>query len=125
VANNKNRTGSNGRKSLLTPAVLSEQNEAFRGSGGVSEENRSRDFRPAFLDRETGNVYLSRFADGRPAPMHLLDGLPDEVVVARQSSGSVHSIKPTVIAGFLWCQKFFTRDQVSGIIWQYPQQSPS
>ena len=113
MANNKNQAGSNGGKSSLTPTMLSEQNAAFRGSGGVSEENRSRDFRPVFLDRETGNVYLSRFADGRPAPMHLLDGLPDEVVVARQSSGSVHSIKPTVIAGFLWCQKFFTRDQVA------------
>jgi len=76
VANNKNRTGSNGKNSSLTSALLSEQNEAFCGSRGVSEENRSRDFRPAFLDRETGNVYLSRFAMVDRHPCICLTGFP-------------------------------------------------
>src|ERR1700682_2778851 len=47
----------------------------FRGTGGVSENNRSLGFQPAFIDRETQTVQLSRFPDGRLAPCHLLDGL--------------------------------------------------
>jgi hypothetical protein len=35
-------------------------------------------------------VYLSRFADGRLAPVHLLDGLPDSVVLARGACGLRH-----------------------------------
>lgn len=98
---------------LLNMDSLQRQNTTFRGSGGVSEENRSQGFAPAFLDTETGIVYLARFADGRPAPMHLLDGLPDELVITRQASGRVSEVKATVIAGFLSRQRFFTRQQAA------------
>lgn len=97
----------------LTPGALRRQSSNFQGSGGVSEENHSYGFAPAFLDSETGHVYLARFADGRPAPMHLLDGLPDEVVTSRQASGAVIAVKETVIAGFLRWGRFFTREQAA------------
>ena len=100
-------------KQLLTTGALRRQNVVFRGSGGVSEENRSSGFAPAFLDMETGNVYLARFADGRQAPMHLLDGLPQELVIARQDSGTVSAVKATVVAGFLRRSRFFTREQTA------------
>jgi len=45
--------------------------------------NPSLGFRPAFLDTTTFAIHLSRYADGRPAPFYLLDGLPDDLVVAR------------------------------------------
>ncbi len=101
-----------GSQSLSTD-TLRRQNVTFRGSGGVSEENRSSGFAPAFLDSETGNIYLARFADGRQAPMHLLDGLPNELIITRQSSGTVSAVKATVIAGFLRRRRFFTREQAA------------
>ena len=62
----------------LSKAVLVEQNRRFLRTGGVSVGNRGHGFHPAFVDRETGTVYIARFTDGRPAPMHILDGLPAE-----------------------------------------------
>jgi hypothetical protein len=45
--------------------------------------------------------------------MHLLDGLPDEVIVTRLSSGRVNAVKSTVIAGFMRRQRFFTRERAA------------
>lgn len=101
------------KRHSLTPGVLRQQSSTFRGSSGVSEENHSYGFAPAFLDIETGHVYLARFADGRPAPMHLLDGLPDEVVTSRKASGAVNAVKETIIAGFFRWGRFFTREQAA------------
>jgi hypothetical protein len=71
---------------------------------------------PAFLDRETGKVYISRTVDGRPAPVHLLDGLPEEVVVRRSSSGAVSAIKSSVVVGFIREDRFYTREQTACVL---------
>lgn len=88
---------------------LARENEAFRGSGGRSEENRDYGFRPAFFDYASQKVYLSRFGDGTLAPMHLLDGLPDEVVVDRAASGRVLRTRASLVAGFERNGMFYTR----------------
>ena len=62
----------------MNQAVLRQENCVFRGTGGISQENQNVGFRPALLDADTGIVYPSRFANGQPAPVHLLDGLPEE-----------------------------------------------
>ena len=95
----------------VTIKALVNQNRAFAGTPGVSQVNRRRGFLPGFLDRATGSVYLSRHADGRPATVHLLDGLPEELVVARTHSGQVAAIKGTVVAGFVHEGQFYTREQ--------------
>ena len=64
----------------LTDEVLVGETLAWLGRGGISAECRPNGLRPAFRHSETGAVYPSRFADGRPAPIHVLGGLPDEVV---------------------------------------------
>jgi hypothetical protein len=94
----------------MTQTNLQQENKAFRGTGGRSQENRGLGFRPAFMDADTLAVYPSRFADGRPAPVHVLDGLPAEVVLARSPSGRVVSVKPSVLSGFLLGDEFFTRE---------------
>ena len=96
---------------LMTRCVLQAQTAAHRGRGGISEENRSAGFRPAFLDTRTDTIHLSRFADGRPAPIHLLDGLPDELVVERTASGRVSAVRAEVISGFVRGGRFFTREE--------------
>lgn len=105
-----------GLRSLLSRATLKHQNCVFKGTGGVSAENRCCGFAPAFLDTETGAVYLARFADGRPAPMHLLEGLPAEVVVTRSAAGEVTGVKASVIAGFVRRDKFYTRAQAAAAV---------
>ena len=98
---------------LMTPGRIKAQNRRYEGTGGVSQENRGGGFLPAFADTVTGATYPSRFADGRPAPIHLLDGLPAELVVARSASGRVTVVKDSVVAGFLRAGRFYTRAQAA------------
>ena len=98
---------------ILTTQVLRRQNLAFKGTGGVSAGNRSQGFAPAFLDTETGSIYLARFADGRPAPMHLLDGLPRELIVSRDAAGRCLAVKRSLVAGFVQAGRFYTREQAA------------
>src|SRR6187455_1140675 len=84
----------------LTTTVLKKENERFAGTGGRSEVNRDLGFRPAFFDCSTCAIYLSRFRDGRIAPLHILDGLPDEVVLVRSDCGRVVVVKSTLVSGF-------------------------
>jgi len=100
-------------KQLMTHATLRQQNLAFVGTGGVSEANARQGFVPAFYDLMTGRAEIARFADGRPAPMHLLDGLPDEWVVERDARGGVRAVKSSVIAGFIRGAYFYTRAQAA------------
>lgn len=92
---------------------LIKENVAHIGSAGVSENNHDCRFRAAFRDLESGCAVLARFKDGSPAPMHLLDGLPDEWVLERDTSGRVMTVKSTVIAGFLRQGRFYTREQAA------------
>lgn len=96
-------------KRLMNEEVLRQENVAHHGTGGRSEENCSLGFRPAFYDFATQRIYPSRFADGRLAPCHLLDGLPEEVITDRTASGRVTSVKATVISGFVRNGYFYTR----------------
>ena len=100
----------------LTALTLRRQNQVFRGTGGVSAENRTLGFVPAFLDTQTGVVYRACFADGRPAPMHLLDGLPPTVVASRDPTGRVTTLKSSVQAGFLRAERFYTREQAAAAL---------
>jgi hypothetical protein len=89
----------------MNDRVLQRENVEFCGTGGVSQENAATGFRPAFFDCESRTIYPSRFADGTPAPIHLLDGLPPEVVVARTASGRVATVRPSI-----WRRKFSVPD---------------
>ncbi len=97
----------------MSPEQLRNENTCYQGRGGVSAENRSDGFRPAFFDTQTQMIYPSRFGDGRPAPFHLLDGLPEELVLARNPGGRVVSVKATVISGFVRGGRFFDRAEAA------------
>jgi hypothetical protein len=97
----------------LSIADLERQNREFRGTGGRSEENGSAGFQPAFLDMETRSVYPSRFRDGQRAPIHLLDGLPEQLVLARDALGRVAAVKRSIVAGFARNGRFYTRDEAA------------
>lgn len=97
----------------ISERVLQRETRQFRGSGGISEENRGFGFRPAFYDSATRIAYLSRFANGDPAPCHILDGLPDELVVARNARGGVAAVRPSLVSGFLLQGRFYSRDEAA------------
>lgn len=100
-------------QAISAQLLLQRENDCYRGTGGVSQGNRSCGFRPAFFDGDTAAVYLSRFADGQPAPFHLLDGLPDEVVLSRNPTGRVAAVKQTLVSGFVLDGCFYTREQAA------------
>jgi hypothetical protein len=100
----------------LIGSRLKQENLRYAGTRGVSGENRRYGFRPAFMDLETAAVYLARFADGRPAPFHLLDGLPEELVLTRDAAGRVAEIRSSVISGFEQQGRFFTRDEAAAAL---------
>ena len=98
---------------LMTSITLKTQNRRFAGTRGVSPENRGLGFLPGFMDQETGIIYLSCNVDGSLAPIHRMDGLPDEVIVTRTPTGRVAAVKGSLIAGFIRDGLFYTRDQAA------------
>jgi hypothetical protein len=66
-------------------------------------------------------VYLSRFADGRLAPMHLLDGLPPEVVLSDPVSRQVVALKDSVTAGFVREGRFYSRQEAVQVVFSSSQ----
>ena len=97
---------------------LAEENRQFAGTGGVSEGNAQASFTPAFQDAGTGQIAISRFKDGRPAPFHLFDGLPETWILKRDFEGRVVEVKATIVSGFVRLGQFFTRQQASDFISQ-------
>jgi len=97
----------------LSKRYLEMEQAAHRGSGGTSSDNRHLGFVPAFMETRTGKVYPCTFADGRPAAFHVLDGLPDELVVARDRHGRPSHVLGTVVSGFSLDGRFYTREQAA------------
>ena len=95
----------------FTPATLVAENDRYFGSAGRSAGNRGLGFRPAFMDSATGTVYPSCFRDGRPAPVHLLDGLPPHLVTRRAPDGRVCAVTGSIVSGFVRDWRFYTREE--------------
>ncbi|MDX1755514.1 MAG: hypothetical protein R3175_05570 [Marinobacter sp.] len=84
----------------------------------MSENNAQARFVPAFKDSRTGQVVISRFGDGRPAPFHLVDGLPDEWITHRDLDGRAIGVRATIVSGFVRLGRFFTRQEASDYLEQ-------
>ncbi len=97
----------------MTCQTLREQNQQFKGTGGISQENCSVGFVPAFQDCRTGAVYRAQLSDGRHAPVHVMDGLPSKLVLKISDSGRVVALIDSVVAGFLRDGHFYTRREAA------------
>jgi hypothetical protein len=106
---------------LLSNSALRKQNQTFKGTGGISEKNRSQDLIPASYDSKSHQAHISRFANGTPAPIHILDGLPEEWIVKRGPSGRARAIRASVIAGFIYHGRFYTREQAAWAVGSEPR----
>jgi len=89
------------------------ENLAFAGTCGVSQNARKARFLPAFKDLDTGRVELACFTPGNPAPMHVLCCLPDEWAAERSPAGEITCLKPSIIAGFVRDDRFYTREEAA------------
>jgi hypothetical protein len=98
---------------ILSSQLLKNQNDLYNGTLGVSRNNRDAGFVPGYFDRHSGRTAMSRFADGRPAPVHVLDGLPDEWIAERDACGRVTKARAGVVAGFLRNGRFYTREEAA------------
>jgi hypothetical protein len=103
-------------KQAFGTAALRQQNRTYAGTGGVSMGNRSHGFAPAFYDTQSHVAVISRYANGNPAPVHILDGVPAEWVVNRDEHGKVRTVKNSVIAGFIRFGRFYTREQAAATV---------
>lgn len=103
-------TGAGG--ALVSGGDLDQQNVVFSGTGGVSRENRAAGFRPAFRHRPTGEVRVSSYADGSPAPVHVLDGLPDAWLSSDAPPGQ-RNLLDAVEVGFVRDERFYSREQAA------------
>ncbi len=95
---------------------LAAENRRFAGTGGVSEHNAQACFVPAFMDLVTQKVALSRYPDGRLAPFHRLDGLPEEWITKRDFKGRVVEVSSAVVSGFVRLGQFFSRQEAADYI---------
>jgi hypothetical protein len=100
----------------VTLQTLRSENLLFAATGGISQNNRSRDLQPGFYDSASGQMAVSCFADGMPAPIHLLDGVPREWVTERNEAGRVLSVKGAVVSGFIRDGRFFTRAEAAALV---------
>jgi hypothetical protein len=104
------------RKGLLSSHCLKEENARFANSPGISVNNRDEGFVPAFQNNRNGCCRISRFADGRPAPIHILEGLPEEWIEARESNGQAIRACRQIVSGFVRNGRFYTRGEASQFI---------
>jgi hypothetical protein len=96
--------------------MLVRENAEFAGTGGLSEDNYEHGFVPGFLDSESGCVYRSRDARGRPAPIHRLDGLPKHLVEARDPQGRASRVSSALVSGFIRAGRFYTRIEAAALV---------
>jgi len=96
------------RKLVLMQAPIACRRERVKT---IAEQRRALEngFQPAFFDFLTQTIYISVFADGTPAPFHILEGLPRELIIDRARSGRVVATKATLFTGYERNGYFFTR----------------
>src|SRR3569623_1573775 len=108
--------GGRSMKQSFTRDQLQHQAAVYLGTGGVSAENRQFGFRPAFLNRESGECALSCDACGAPAAIHQFDGVPESWVALRDASGRPVAHKSSVVSGYMRDGQFFTRDHAAQMV---------
>lgn len=89
-------------------------------AAAVSGYNRASGFVPAFRNADTGETRLSLFADGTPAPVHVLEGLPSEWVNEGGSVGEARRLARGIERGYLRNGRFHSLADAARIVAESP-----
>ena len=101
--------------SLIQSKRLEIENERYAATGGISQNNASKRFIPAFKNTQTGEVALSRYANGETAPFHLMEGLPETWLIKEAPKTD---LKACIISGFVRFGEFFDRQEAADFMEQ-------
>lgn len=113
IAEPQQQERSRRRQGVLTELSLRDENVLFEHTRGVSRNNGQLGFVPGFRLGATGELARSRYADGSPAQVHVLDGLPEDWIVGRDAAGHVTSTRPGLVSGFIRDGCFYTREELA------------
>ena len=97
----------------LTERRIEEENEVFAGTNGVSRCAASLGLRPAFRDPQSGRVEVACYANGEPAPFHLIDALPGDWFARLDAAGRPAMLRPEIECGFVQGERFYTRAEAA------------
>lgn len=97
----------------MNDRTLKMQNLAYRGTLGLSENNRRKGFLPAFRHDQTGHVQIACRQDGSACSFHLIDWLPLDWALEHAADGRVLCLAPGVTAGFVRDGVFYTREEAA------------
>lgn len=93
--------------------TLDQENQAYRDTRGVSQNNWRSGFIPAFQDTETGRIRFSRYRNGEIAPLHIISWLPREWAERIDDQGEVTCLKAGIVTGFIRDGIFYTREEAA------------
>ena len=102
-------------RGVLTQLSLNDENVLYGRTRQARSEDRLPGLVPGYRNQRTGELARSRYADGTPAPVHLLDGLPDHWIAERDADGRVIRARTDIEAGFLRSGRFYNRDEAARI----------
>lgn len=93
--------------------TLSQENQAYCDTQGVSQNNWRSGFIPAFQDTRTGRIRFSRDRKGEIARLHIISWLPREWAQRIDEQGEVTCLKTSIVAGFVRDGVFYTREEAA------------
>lgn len=101
------------QRGALTQLSLRDENVLFERTRRLDLHNDRQGFVPGFRHSATGDLAISRFADGSAAPLHVLDGLPEDWIAERDVHGHVTHTCAGLVSGFIRQGRFYTRDEAA------------
>ncbi len=101
---------------LISASGLEQQQKTYQTISGVDLSHLCVGMIPAFRDLATDETHLSVTRTGKVSPIHLIENLPVEWVTEWNEHGFAVALKPSVIAGFYRCEKFYTLSDIENFL---------
>lgn len=79
----------------------------------AQQPNCLNGFTPAFLNAESGDIAFAKFANGFPAPVHIVEGLPENWFKQPNKKSGKEDLKQEIVSGFIREGHFFTREEAT------------
>ncbi len=96
----------------ISTSGLEQQQQTYQTISGVDLSHYCVGMIPAFRDLATNETHLSLTSTGEVSPIHLIENLPIGWISEWNEHGDAVALKPTVIAGFYRCEKFYTLSDI-------------